>query len=110
MEHDLSEAVPQQVLRQAILMLSELRWDSRCRKGCREVKMETSVDPLLAGDCCSAFRILHEYHGADRRNGAAKSTVENAPSRLPVASPIVSVHDEKTGPAPRSVAVRVTLT
>lgn len=63
-EYNLGKAVPQQVLRKALLMGQERLWNSRRRKGRREIDVQTGISFMIAGDCSGALRIFHEDHCA----------------------------------------------
>ena len=70
---------------------------ARRRKWRREVEVEAGVDSLFPGDCRGPLRILHEDHGAHRRDGPTKNALKGPVGGLVVPSPIVGVDDEETG-------------
>ena len=67
----------------------------RRREGRGEVQVEAHVDVVFARKTGSPLRILHEYHSAGGRHRTAKNAVEDAVGCLDIASPIVSVHDDR---------------
>jgi len=96
MHQHLGKAMPPQVPRQFLLMFGQSRRTPARRKWRREVEVQTGIDSFLAGHGCGSLRVRHEDHGTDGRHGASPHATENRLGRRLVASPVVSVHDEKT--------------
>src|SRR5438552_16821291 len=96
-EHDLGEAVAQQVSAQLLLAFREPCGTPLCRKRCRKVEVEAGIDPPFPRQRRGPLRILHEDHGTHGGDGSPQGAVENPPGGPGVSSPIVGVQDEATG-------------
>ena len=64
-------------------------------KGQREIQMKARVDAVLSRKLGRAFRVLHEHHGADRRNRPLKNAIERSIRRENVPAPIIRIHDDR---------------
>src|SRR5215469_14557745 len=93
-KQNLSETMPQKASGDSLLVPSERGGAAWYRKGCREVQMKAGIDAPLARQSCGALRILHEHHGADRRDRSSFAALQGSIRDFAVSSPVVSIDHE----------------
>jgi hypothetical protein len=95
-----SKAMTTQVISELSLTFSEPRWATRCRKWCRKIDVQPGINIPFLGDVRCPFGVLHENHGAYRRDSGLKKAFSGSVRGLDVPSPIIGVYNEQTGLSP----------
>jgi hypothetical protein len=66
---------PQQVRGDFVLIFHQSSGTTRSRKPSGKVEMQAGIDSMFPGQASCPLRILHEYHGAHRGDGAPEDAL-----------------------------------